>query len=717
MEPRKILVTAALPYANGHIHLGHLVEYIQTDIWVRFQKLQGNKCIYLCADDTHGTAIMIRARQEGRSEEALIAEMKQAHERDFAEFDIQFDNYGSTNSAENREYCAKIWSGFRRANLIAEKEVTQLYDVQAGTFLADRFVRGTCPNCKEPNQYGDNCEKCGHTYSPADLIDPVSTLTGTKPEFRSAKHLFVQIESLHAFLEQWTQAGDHVQPEVANYLKGHFLSEALRDWDISRPAPYFGFEIPDSPGNYWFVWFDAPIGYMASLAEWCKEHDEEFDDWWPQGNDAERRAVEIHHFIGKDITYFHTLFWPAMLHVAKFKLPTKVHIHGFLTVGGEKMSKRKGTFVQARTYLELLDPAYLRYYYASKLTSKLDDLDLNLDEFVLRVNSDLVGKVVNLASRTARFVHDEGLSPRRVFEMAAKDADAVSSHQLVSFIPAYAEAADLYREHCAAGDEIARAYETGDYGAAVRRIMQIADAANRFLDAHPPWDKSLTEGMRQDFCTIALNYFRQIAVYLAPILPKLAEQTAELLNLPPLALWRWEDARTPLPPGGKVNKFQHMLKRVETAQVKAMIEASTEKATGERETRSASGAAKQTTYDTGEALAAEPLAPTCSFDEFAKIDMRVARVVEAEAVKDSNKLLRLTLSLGGDEKRNVFAGIKGVYQPQDLVGRLVICCANLAPRKMKFGTSEGMVLAAGPGGKDIFILAPDSGAVPGQRVH
>jgi methionyl-tRNA synthetase len=404
-----------------------------------------------------------------------------------------------------------------------------------------------------------------------------------------------------------------------------------------------------------------------------------------------------------------------MLHAAQFKLPTRVHIHGFLTVGGEKMSKSKGTFIRGRTYLEHLDPAYVRYYYASKLNSKVDDLDLNLDEFVLRVNSDLVGKVVNLASRTARFVHDEGLSPRRVFEMAARDADAVSSHQLVSFIPAYAEAADLYKANCDAGEEIAASYEVGDYGAAVRRIMQIADAANRFLDAHPPWDKALTEGMRQDFCTIALNYFRQIAVYLAPILPKLAEQSAELLNLPPLATWRWEDASTPLPQGAPVNKFQHMLKRVETAQVKAMIEASTEKAPDKEHTTAASGGAEH--VDAGDALAAEPLAPTCTFDEFAKVDMRVARVIEAEDVKDSNKLLRLTLGLGGDEKRNVFAGIKGVYKPEDLVGRLVICCANLAPRKMKFGTSEGMVLAAGPGGKDIYILAPDSGAVPGQRVH
>lgn len=713
MPPRKILVTAALPYANGHIHIGHLVEYIQTDIWVRFQRLMGNRCLFLCADDTHGTAIMIRARQERRSEEEVIAEMRESHLRDFARFDVAFDNYGSTNSPENRELCGTIWSALRKAGLIHEQEVTQLFDVQAGTFLADRFVKGTCPKCGSTDQYGDSCDKCGSTYSPSDLKDPISTLTGTKPELRSAKHLFVRIESLHQFLEQWTQSGDRLQPEVANYLRGHFLGEPLHDWDISRPAPYFGFEIPDSPGNYWYVWFDAPIGYMASLAEWSAKTGEKFSDWWPRGDDANETGAEIHHFIGKDITYFHTLFWPAMLHASRFKLPDKVHIHGFLTVGGEKMSKSKGTFVRAATYLEYLDPAFLRYYYASKLNSKLDDLDLNLEEFVLKVNSDLVGKVVNLASRTARFVQDEGLSPRRVFEMAARDADSVSSHQLLTIIPAYSEAADLFRENSTAGAHIARCYETGDYASAVRQIMQIADNANRFLDAHPPWDKGITAGMRQDFCTMALNFFRQIAVYLAPILPRLAEQTAQLLNLPAPSDWHWDDVETPLPPGNPVSKFQHMLKRVETAQVQAMIESSREAVPGGEPP-----AAVPASYtDGGEALAAEPLTPTCSFDDFAKVDMRVARVIEAEEVKDSNKLLRLTLSLGGDERRNVFAGIKGVYQPEKLVGRLVICCANLAPRKMKFGISEGMVLAAGPGGKDIFVLSPDRGAVPGQRVH
>jgi methionyl-tRNA synthetase len=700
MAERRILVTAALPYTNGHIHIGHLVEYIQTDIWVRFQRLyHGHNVLFLCADDTHGTATMIRARREGRSEEALIAEMREAHLRDFVRFGISFDHYGSTHSEENRRLCESIWKALRDADLIVERDVSQLFDVQAGVFLADRFVKGTCPKCGSPDQYGDNCEKCAATYSPGDLKDPVSTITGTRPEVRSASHLFVQIERLHAFLEEWTQSGRHLQPEVANYLKGHFLGEPLRDWDVSRPAPYFGFEIPDNPGNYWYVWFDAPIGYMASLQQWCAKTGGRFEDWWPRGENAEHSGAEIHHFIGKDITYFHTLFWPAMLKAASFKLPTKVHIHGFLTVGGEKMSKSKGTFVRASTYLDHLDPAYLRYYYASKLTSKLDDLDLNLEEFVNKVNADLVGKVVNLASRTARFVANNGLSPFNVFK-----GDP----------PAGITRADTsqFQKNCALADEIAHDYHNLELAAVTRAVMRMADEANKFVELHPPWEKNLADQQRQYCCTIALNVFRQIAVFLAPILPKLAEQTAALLNLPPVSQWKWEDAKTPLPPGLPVNSFQHMLKRVELKQVEAMIAASRESADGAPAAATTAPAA-----DGPEPLSAEPLAPTCSFEEFAKVDMRVARVVAAEDVKESNKLLKLTLSLGGDARRTVFAGIKGVYEPSALVGRLVICCANLAPRKMKFGTSEGMVLAAGPGGNEIYLLAPDSGALPGQRVH
>lgn len=680
MSQPKILVTAALPYANGPIHLGHLVEYIQTDIWVRFQKLLGRRCIFMWADDTHGTAIMIRARQEGRSEVALIEDMRQQHINDFRHFDIDFDHYGSTNSEANRELCHEFWAALRKQGLVLEREVTQLYDPEAKTFLADRFVKGTCPVCKTPNQYGDSCEKCGSTFSPTDLIDPKSTLSGATPEVRSAKHLFVELEKLHGFLEEWSQRGSHLQPEVANYLKGHFLGEPLRDWDISRPAPYFGFEIPDSPGNYWYVWFDAPIGYLASTKEWCDETGESFDSWW-RGRD-----IEIHHFIGKDITYFHTLFWPAMLKTAGFSLPTKVHIHGFLTVGGEKMSKSKGTFVKAATYLKHLDPSYLRYYYASKLGTGLDDIDMNLEEFVTKVNSDLVGKVVNLASRTAKFLQGGILSDE------------------------YPGDGGLFDQASLDGDQIAAAYEAGDYNAAMRSIMACADRANKFVDDRQPWtlrkDPARADELR-DVCTIALNLFRQLAIYLAPVLPRLASQTAGLLNTS-IGPGDWEQTSHPQV-GTPVGTFQHMMKRVEQEQVNAMIEDSKE---------AAPGAAASVPADGPEALEKEPMTPElCTFDDFVKVDMRVARVVEAEEVKESDKLLRLTLSLGGDVRRNVFAGIKGVYKPEDLLGKLVICCANLAPRKMRFGVSEGMVLAAGAGGKEIFVLRPDEGAVPGQRVH
>jgi len=680
MNPRRILVTSALPYANGHIHLGHLVEYIQTDIWVRFQRLAGHRCVYICADDTHGTAIMIRARQEGRSEEALIADMREHHVRDFAGFHIEFDNYGSTHSPENRELCGEIWAALRKAGLISEREVTQLFDPQAGTFLADRFVKGTCPKCKSPNQYGDSCDKCNSTYSPSDLIDPVSTLSGAKPELRSAPHLFVNTERMHGFLDEWTQTGGHLQGDVANWLKGAFLAEPLRDWDVSRPAPYFGFEIPDARGQYWYVWFDAPIGYIASSRQWCERHGERLAHWWRDG------SAEVHHFIGKDITYFHTLFWPVMLKAAGFNLPTMVHVHGFLTVGGEKMSKTKGTFVKASTYLEHLDPSYLRYYYASKLTPKLDDLDLGLDEFVAKVNGDLVGKLVNLASRTARFVRESGLGAQ------------------------YPDDGGLFAQAAAEGAAIAAAYEACDYNKATRQIMALADRANKYIEDHAPWTlrkDSAKAAELQQVCTVGLNLFRQLAVYLAPVLPKLAEQAGRLLNKP---IERWSEAAAPLL-GTPVSDFEHMLQRVELKQVEAMNEAGREKAAPAIES------APTATADGPEALLAEPLAPTVSFDEFAKIDLRVARVLAAEEVPKSKKLLRLTLGLGGEERRNVFAGIKSAYAPETLVGRLVIVVANLAPRQMQFGASEGMVVAAGPGGEDIYLLSPDSGAMPGQRVH
>jgi methionyl-tRNA synthetase len=689
--PRQILVTSALPYANGPIHIGHLVEYIQTDIWVRFQKLVGNRCLYICADDTHGTAIMISAKKAGVSEEAFIARMNGEHQRDFAGFQIEFDNYGSTNSPENRELCAQFWAALKGADLILEKEVSQLYDPMAGTFLADRFVKGTCPKCKAPDQYGDSCEKCQSTYSPADLIDPVSTLSGAKPELRSSPHLFVELEKLHSFLELWTQSGKHLQDEVANYLKGHFLGEELRDWDISRPAPYFGFEIPDSPGNYWYVWFDAPIGYIASTWEWCKRTGENLNDWWKSAD------TEVHHFIGKDITYFHTLFWPGMLKTAGFSLPTKVHIHGFLTVGGEKMSKSKGTFVMAATYLKHLDPAWLRYYYASKLGPRLDDLDLNPDEFVAKINSDLVGKVVNLASRTAKFVQQCGLSKT------------------------YPDDGGLFAQGAAAGKAIAEAYEACDYSRAMRLIMELADRANPYVDGKEPWKIAKDPGRAaelQDVCTVALNLFRQIVVYLAPVLPKLAEQAGALLNDP---INRWDQSQQPLV-GTAVAPFSHLMKRVDRKDLDAMIEdskpPSQEPGAGNQQPGAGGQEPGQSAIDSDAALQAEPLlTELISIDDFAKVDLRVARVLTAEEVPEAKKLLKLTLGLGGDVKRQVFAGIKAAYKPEQLVGRLVVMVANLAPRQMKFGLSEGMVTAVGPGGAEVFLLALDEGAQPGMRVH
>ncbi len=682
---RRLLVTAALPYANGPIHIGHLVEHVQTDIFVRFQRLRGHRCIFVCADDTHGTGTMIRARQEGRAEEALIADMNGEHRRDFAAFDISFNQYGTTHCEENRLLCHAIWADLRAADLVVEREVTQLYDPVAGTFLADRFVRGTCPRCGAKDEYGDSCSVCGSTYAPSDLKDPRSTLSGAVPEVRSAPHQFVRIEPLRPFLVEWTQSGGHLGAETANYLKGHFLSDALRDWDVSRPAPYFGFEIPDVPGHFWYVWFDAPTGYIANTAIWCRDNGESLDDWWRSDE------VEIHHFIGKDIVYFHCLFWPSMLKTAGFTLPKKIHVHGMLLVDGAKMSKSRGTFISARTWSEHADPDFLRYFYASKLGTGPDDFELGLDEFVAKVNADLIGKIVNLPSRTARFVGATGLAG------------------------AYPNDGGLFAAGAEAGEEIADAYEQGDDQRAIRRILSLADRANEYVEQSAPWalakeaksDPAKARAL-QDVCTVALNLFRQIAVYLAPVLPSLAKRTGDLLHAP---ITRWEDASTPLV-GTPVGKYEHWMRRVERAQLERMIAAS----------KAAAAAAAERTPPVAEATdvpayADEPLAPTCTIDDVNRIDLRVARVLAAEPVEGAEKLLRLTLSLGGEAQRTVLAGIKAAYAPADLVGRLVICVANLAPRTMRFGTSEGMVVAAGPGGGEVYLLSPDSGAVPGQRVH
>ena len=686
MSRRQILVTSALPYVNAGIHLGYLVEALQTDYWVRFQRLRGHEVRYFCGDDTHGTATMLRAQREGREPEAVLEEMKVEHVADLNGFGVVHDHYGSTHAASNEILVGEMWAALRAAGHVEEREVTQFYDPEAGIFLADRFIVGGCPRCESEGQYGDNCEVCGCIYEPSDLLAPRSAISGAVPEERSHPHLFVKLETFHEFLDEWTQAPGRMPPETVNWLRGTFLSEPLRDWDVSRPAPYFGFEIPDAKGNYFYVWLDAPVGYIASTKEWCDATGEDVDRWWRNPD------CEIHHFIGKDIAYFHTLFWPAMLKVAGFELPTTVHVHGFLTVNGEKMSKRKGTFVLARTYLDHLSPEYLRYYYASKLSAKVDDIDLNLEEFVQKVNADLVGKVVNLASRTARFVKGKSLP-----EAYPSERDE-----------------GLFAAGAAAGEEIAEAYESRDTNRAMRTIMALADRANEFVESREPWNLKKDPDKATELlevCAIALNLFRQMTVYLAPVLPRFAEESARLLSLS--SETRWADAATPVV-GVEVAKWKYLMDRVDPEKVSAMTEASRE-AVQAAESEAAAGVGGSS--GVGEALTGDPLEAECTIDDFTRVDLRVAQIVEAKAVPKANKLLELTLSLGGSERRTVYAGIKKAYEPEALVGRLTVVVANLAPRKMKFGTSEGMVLAAGPGDGELFILSPDSGAKPGQRIR
>ncbi|WP_019626540.1 methionine--tRNA ligase [Thioalkalivibrio sp. ALJT] len=673
--PRKILVTSALPYANGPIHLGHMVEYIQTDIWVRFQRARGHEVIYVCADDAHGTPIMLKARAEGIEPEELIARVRQEHEADFGEFLVGFDHYHSTHSDENRELAAHIYTALRDAGHIETRTIDQAFDPEAGMFLPDRFIKGTCPKCGAEDQYGDSCEACGATYSPLDLKDAVSAISGARPESRQSEHYFFKLGDFEAFLREWTGSG-RLQDAIRNKLDEWF-DAGLTDWDISRDAPYFGFEIPDAPGKYFYVWLDAPIGYMASFRAHAEQQGLDFDAWWGADSDA-----ELYHFIGKDIAYFHTLFWPAMLHGAGFRTPSAVFCHGFLTVNGQKMSKSRGTFIRARDYLDHLNPESLRYYLAAKLGAGVDDLDLNLDDFVQRVNSDLVGKLVNIASRCAGFITKR------------------SNGELAADLPR----PDLHEAFMAEGEAIAAAFENREYAQAMRRIMALADQANQYIDEAQPWVLAKQEGRAaevQAISTQGLDLFRILIVYLAPVLPRLAADAAAFLKLDSLA---W-DTRAPLV-GGSIEKFKPLMTRIEGETVDKLLEAS-------KATLAATAQAPAPATDPEPAL--DPIAETIDFDAFAKVDLRIARIINAEHVEGADKLLKLTLDIGA-ETRQVFAGIKSAYAPEDLVGQHTVMVANLAPRKMRFGVSEGMVLAAGPGGSELYILNPDAGARPGMRV-
>ncbi len=673
-DKRQILVTSALPYANGAIHLGHLLEYIQTDIWVRFQKSRGHQCHYVCADDAHGTAIMLRAEQEGVTSEALIDRVSREHQQDFARFGVAFDNYHSTHSEENRHFSELIYTRLRDKGHIATRDIEQMYDPVKGLFLADRFIKGTCPKCHTADQYGDNCEACGATYTPAELIDPVSAISGATPEVRSSTHYFFKLPDFADFLSAWIK-DDHVQPQIRNKLMEWFES-GFNEWDISRDAPYFGFEIPDAPGKYFYVWLDAPIGYLASFKNLCEREGLDFDSYWKRDSTA-----EVYHFIGKDIVYFHALFWPAMLHGAEMRTPTAVNCHGFVTVNGAKMSKSRGTFIKAATYAEHLNPEYLRYYFAAKLTSRVDDLDLNLEDFALRVNADLVGKVVNIASRCAGFVKKLGGG-----QLSAHCAEP-----------------DMLARFIAAGDEIADYYEQREFGRAMRKVMELADEANSYIADQAPWVLAKEAGREQevlDICSMGINLFRQLMVYLAPVVPAMAEQARLFMNLDTLD---WNSRETWLG-DHPVNKFKPLMTRVENDRIDAMIEASKEDLVEEQKL-------KETPKGP---LAETPIADEISFDDFAKVDLRIARIAKAEYVEGADKLLKLSLDLGG-ESRQVFAGIRRAYAPEALEGKLTVMVANLAPRKMRFGVSEGMVLAAG-NDDGIYLLEPHSGAEPGQRV-
>jgi|APCry1669190288_1035285.scaffolds.fasta_scaffold00835_3 methionyl-tRNA synthetase len=680
-QKRKILITSALPYANGPIHLGHLVEYIQTDIWARFQKMRGHDCHYICADDTHGTPIMLRAEKEGITPETLIARVQKEHERDFAGFHVAFDNYYSTHSNETRELAETIYLRLKDRGLIESRSIEQFFDPAKEMFLPDRFIKGECPKCHAKDQYGDSCEVCGATYSPTDLINPFSAVSGATPVRKESVHYFFKLGQCEEFLKTWTRAG-HLQDEAANKM-AEWFDAGLADWDISRDSPYFGFEIPDAPGKFFYVWLDAPVGYMGSFKNLCARTGMDFASYWEKASDA-----ELYHFIGKDILYFHALFWPAMLEHADFRTPTKIFAHGFLTVNGEKMSKSRGTFITAETYLtQGLNPEWLRYYYGCKLNGSMEDIDLNLEDFALRVNSDLVGKYVNIASRTAGFVTKQ------------------LNGQLDASYWETEEGQAILKELAQNAEPIAQAYENRDYARATREIMRIADTINEYVNGKEPWKVAKAEGMQAELlriCTRSLQGFHALSILLSPLLPQLTQRVArEFFGMD--RDFRWEDLGTP---PAAIQPYQHLMTRVDATQITQLVESS----------RQTLGAASEApTPAKSESISLEPVADTINIDDFAKIDLRIARIVEAEHVEGAAKLLKLTLDIGS-ETRTVFAGIKSAYDPADLKGRMTVMVANLAPRQMKFGLSEGMVLAASDSRGGPFILSPDTGAEPGMRV-
>lgn len=687
---RNILVTSALPYANGSIHIGHLVEYIQTDIWVRFQKMRGHTCSYVCADDTHGTAIMLRAEKEGITPQQLIDKTHGEHHRDFKGFHIAFDNYYSTNSDENRELSQGIYRKLRAKNLIEIRTIEQLYDPAKQLFLADRFIKGECPKCHAQDQYGDACEVCGATYAPTDLIKPYSTVSGATPVKKTTEQYFFKLGECAAFLKEWTRAG-HLQHEAANKM-AEWLDSGLQSWDISRNAPYFGFEIPDAPGKYFYVWLDAPIGYMASFKNLCAQNGLDFDAYWNEG-----ATTELYHFIGKDILSFHALFWPAVLANSGYRTPTKIFAHGFLTVGGQKMSKSRGTFITAESYLQQgLNPEWLRYYFAAKLNSTMEDIDLNLDDFVARVNSDLVGKYINIASRCAGFI-----TKRFDGKLSGGDSDP---------------RIEKLQQHA---EFLQQMYEDRNYNFALREIMALTDEVNKYVDLAAPWNIAKKPEMSQELhwiCTNAIQMFRILTIYLKPVLPKLAEAVETFLNVPPLT---WQDSQTLLSEGHLINHYQHLMTRVEPKQIDALLAANKETLAvaapaSHSPTRHAEAQAHHAVAT--EAQQATSESPVIGIDDFSKIDLRIAKIINAEQVEGAEKLLKLTLDIGEEKPRTVFAGIKSAYDPNALVGRLTVMVANLAPRKMKFGLSEGMVLAASGEEPGLYILSPDSGAQPGMRV-